>query len=110
MDMFLKAWKKYGSSLPPLLHATRLIESGEELIQCKGFHNLANSHCFSKILEINNQAQGIHMARLIVRAKYGRAMANYIQILSMDPFIKSPTGNELVDGILSVVEKRDLRD
>jgi hypothetical protein len=101
MDLFLNAWKKYGKYLPPLLYAIRLIESGEDLIQFKGFHNLANSHCFSKLLEMNLCAEGIHMARLIIRAKYGRAMANYIQILLMDPLLKSPSGGELVEEILS---------
>jgi hypothetical protein len=100
IDLFLDAWNKYGSYLPPLLYATRLIESGEELLQSKGFHNLANLHCFSKILD-GNQIQGIEIEKLMIRAKYGRVMVNYIQILSMDPLIRSPIAIKSVENLLS---------
>ena len=99
IDLFLDAWNKYGSYLPPLLYATRLIESGEELLQSKGFHNLANLHCFSKILD-GNQIQGIEIEKLMIRAKYGRVMVNYIQILSMDPLIRSPIAIKSVENLL----------
>ena len=100
IDLFLDAWNKYGSYLPPVLYATRLIESGEELLQSKGFHNLANLHCFSKILD-GNQIQGIEIEKLMIRAKYGRVMVNYIQILSMDPLIRSPIAIKSVENLLS---------
>lgn len=102
INLFLTAWTKYGRYLPPLLYATRLVESGEQLMQIKGFHNLANSHCFTKIIG-SSAMHGTQMERLLIRAKYGHVMFEYVQILSVDPLIKSPYGKSCVENVLSAL-------
>ncbi|KAJ3104398.1 hypothetical protein HDU97_009277 [Phlyctochytrium planicorne] len=51
IQQFRSCWEKFGPHLPPKLVASRLVETGETLIEILGFHDIADSICFAPFLE-----------------------------------------------------------
>ncbi|KAJ3403780.1 hypothetical protein HDV05_007610 [Chytridiales sp. JEL 0842] len=46
-----QCWEKYGPHMPPEYVMARLVETGEMLLGIEGFHDVAESLCFSMYLE-----------------------------------------------------------
>ncbi|KAJ3067712.1 hypothetical protein HDU98_009072 [Podochytrium sp. JEL0797] len=51
LQQFSKCWDQYGPHLPKDVLNTRFVEVGEALLRIQGFHDVADSFCFSRYLK-----------------------------------------------------------
>ncbi|KAJ3217008.1 hypothetical protein HDU67_008653 [Dinochytrium kinnereticum] len=59
---FRACWEKFAPHLPPNFVATRLVETGEALLEIPGFYDVADMVCFSPCLERGDALYGSNHA------------------------------------------------